>query len=56
MVSFSSALGFMLWSAFINDRKEIIKSLLMKFVDGLKIERVVNNKEDLLLYKVIWII
>lgn len=28
----------------------------MKFVDDLKIERVVNNKEDLLLYKVIWII
>lgn len=27
----------------------------MKFVNGLKIERVVNNKEDVLLYKVIWI-
>lgn len=50
-----SALVFMLWSTFINDQKEIIKSLLMKFVNGLKIERVVNNKEDILLYKVIWI-
>lgn len=28
----------------------------MKIVNGLKIERVVNNKEDVLLYAVIWII
>lgn len=54
-ISFNSALAFMLWSTFINDQKEIVKSLLMKFVNGLKIERVVNNKEDILLYKVIWI-
>jgi len=46
----------MLWSTLTNDLKEIIKSLLMKAVDGLKTERVVNNKEDVLLYKVIWII
>lgn len=43
-ISVKSGLGFMLWSNFINDQEEIIKSLLRKFVNGLKIERVVNNK------------